>query len=121
MNTSQKRQAIVEALHLFAANGDVQLATLPPDIDRASELALQWDDVWVVVDKALPELFEDPEAVKAIIEINRKLDTLGDPGDQVWSDRAVLEMGAWEELRHLAREVLASLGVPRRDPPPLSH
>jgi hypothetical protein len=106
------RALLVEALRLVAATPDEQIAALPTWVAVADEIALVYEDHYLMV----PALIEgglitagQEEPLKALDAL---FDQMTDAADReaVWKVEAIYDDERWEKARELARAALQRLG-----------
>ena len=104
---------LVEALLLMAAPASEQMAALPDWIAMPDEIALLFDDAFVVLEPGDLPAGRWPQ----IEAIATRLATLEEkPRESVWTLDALVRSTEWEDLRIAAQEALSALGVSPRAP-----
>jgi hypothetical protein len=105
-------QTLVEALRLLAAPADVQIGLFPAWVAIPDEVAVTFEDAYVVVDKsALSE-----EAIPMVEQVARRLETLDMPYADRWDPSVLARSEDWRGIRLLAMSALAALGTEYRPP-----
>jgi hypothetical protein len=103
----------------LALPAEEQLALLPSFVCKADELALNFDERWLVVRSNCAEQLSADQR-SAIEAIDRELDFMTRAGAALWTDEAVQVESAWEHVRSLAAAVLDAFGWPHERPDGLS-
>jgi len=117
---SVDRLAIFERLkhsvQLLASPPDVQLKMLPCSVNRADELALDFD-LWreIVLNNFRSQL--SAKQMSAIEKIDRSLSLLTRMRPECWTEEAVRQSEEWKRIRALAGDALKSFGWPQETPP----
>lgn len=112
MSVREDREALESALTLLAREPARQAAALPTFRRLAEDIA-RGDDEAAVIDVAgLREAGALPDTVAVLIdEIDACFSVLVDDRDTAFTEGALREHVAWNELRALARRTLMALGA----------
>jgi hypothetical protein len=104
------------SLQLLAASPEVQLRLLPPQVCKADELALDFDQ-WreVVLHNYGEDLSTDRRS--ALTALDEKLRWLSANGREHWTDQALRHSQEWQNIRDFAARVLDAFGWPIEAPP----
>ena len=111
-------QRLIESLQALAAPADVQLSRFPDFVVKGEELALDFDDAFMLV-RDCPQLLLTSAQLDALVEIDRALAAIsGARHAELWTEAALRESARWDAVRTLARAALITLNTPVQDPDP---
>ncbi len=99
---------LVSSVQLLAADYEEQVATLPDFVHVPDELALNFDDVWVLVPQIRAAGLLDESAAAQLEELHQSLGGLAD-----WTLDALRNDPRWATIREQARAALAAMHEPR--------
>lgn len=99
---------LIEALECLALNPTGQVAWMDRLGVGADELALQFNDMWCVLDQLVDKGHVPRAAQPALAAINRAFEAMG-ANPVCYEDEALSAAPQWAEIRTLAREVLGQI------------
>jgi hypothetical protein len=102
------RRVLVSALQLLAADYDDQVKALPEFVHVPDELALTFDDAYVLLPRLRAAHLVDDDAVHQLEQLHDKLASIS-----AWTPEALRSDPTWLEIRRQASVVLDGLGAPR--------
>src|SRR5688572_29949129 len=110
MDTSAEERlaCLVEAVQLVAAASEVQLAVLPDGVCKPDEIALTFDDCFLLVPDLVASGLVSAQAQGCLAGIDALFSRLTDIGPAMWSEATVRQRPEWSELRARAAEALAA-------------
>ena len=114
----QQYSRLVEALQLVAADSEAQLNALPDGVDKPNEVALLYEEVFLLSDHFLRGGRSTPGQHAKLKEIEDLFSRMDDRGPDLWTHRMMRVAPEWENARVLARETLGLLGERVREPDP---
>jgi hypothetical protein len=104
------------AVRALAQDPATQIALFPAFVVVADELALDFEQHYLIVQDTLADLGED--VVARVADLDRALDGMSGPAHlDLWTDDALREAPEWEAIRELARQVLVSAAWSEGPPP----
>ena len=113
-------ERLKHSVQLLAMPAEIQLNLLPSFVCKADELALEFDH-WREVSFHNYRNEFSAEQLSAMIELNGKLDWLTANGKHHWTEEAVRMSPEWEDVRHLAAQVLKAFSWTTEIPPSYAH
>jgi hypothetical protein len=100
------------ALHALSLDASEALAMQAPDGHRPAQLALTFGNAVLKV-VAQPSAPISPALLNGLNELAALLTQMSTQPGELWTDAAVHEAPAWQQVRTLARKALTDLGVHR--------
>jgi hypothetical protein len=116
LDSGTKRRRLVEAVQLLAADANVQLSVFPDFAVKADEVVSTFGEVFAFVPELVDSGLLSAGALDQLRRLDAHIDGMGRDGPSMWTESAVEQHSAWEELRRLARAALGELGESRRPP-----
>jgi hypothetical protein len=110
---------LIEALRLLAADYETQVNSLPAYVHVPDEVALIFDDSWLLVEQNLETSHLNPKQIAQLQEIDHLLEQMGGRRD-IWTLHSLKTSAQWEAVRISARMVLQSMDQ-EIVPPNLNH
>jgi hypothetical protein len=111
-------QGLIESLQALAAPAPVQLARFPDFVVKADELALDFDDAFLLV-RDCPQLELTGRQRDALAEVDATLSGMsGQQRSELWTEDAVRTSPRWDAVRQHARAALVALDAAVADPGP---
>ena len=102
-------QALIESLQALASPAHVQLARFSDFVVKGDELALDFDDAFLLV-RDCPQLVLTRRQRDALAEVDATLSAMsGQRHNELWTEDAVRTSPRWEALRQQARAALVAL------------
>jgi hypothetical protein len=107
------RALIVNALRLAALSAEDQAAALPEFVHVPDEVALIYDDAYVVVPQLCEAGVITDNQAEALSELDRQFTEMSDAHDRatLWTREAMRVDKRWSEARRLATQALSLLGA----------
>ncbi|MDD6209893.1 MAG: hypothetical protein PUB21_04725 [Bacteroidales bacterium] len=107
---------LVQSLRLVASPADIQIKSLPDFVCIADEIALTYDETYVL----LPQIAEEdkrftPQVMETLKELDRLFGEMSED-KTLWDIDQLKENLKWEKSRLLAYEALQLLGEPYEFP-----
>lgn len=109
---------LVEALQLVAADAEAQLNALPDGVHKPDEVALLYDDAFLLADQVLRARRISQDQYGKLREIDQIFSDMSDRGPDLWTPEMMREAPEWEIARIRAREALVLLREPVKRPDP---
>ena len=105
-----RHRELSKVIRILALPAEETLAALPEGPDRPDRLALRFDEEYTAFMAKLVDLPSEAQLV-SLQELDRALNAMSSPNDQaLWTEEAVVHAPEWEQIRFLARQVVAAFG-----------
>jgi hypothetical protein len=114
-------EMVVDALRLAALPADQQVSVLPDFVHVPDEIAMTYDDAWVLVPQIKEAKLLNDEQYEALARLDRHFEEMvsATDGDPLWTIEAMQVDDRWAKSRQLAEDALRALGR-APEPPHLS-
>jgi hypothetical protein len=105
-------ERVVDALRLAALSADDQVAALPDFVHVPDEVALLYEDAWVLVPQIREAGLLTDDEYGALERLDRHYDDMSSAPDKdwLWTLEAMKRDDRWTKSRQLAVDALATLG-----------
>lgn len=107
MKQEEVYKEIISSLRLVASSSEVQLASLPSFVASADEIALIYNNSYLLV----PQLVEKipPTVITKMKELDDLFTKMSDD-EELWNISSLKTNSLWENCRKLAKDILNDLG-----------
>jgi hypothetical protein len=104
-------EMMIQSLKLVALDAEMQIQLLPQWVHIPDEIALTFDDSYILFDQVIWAGLVNSEQIEAVRTLNRILDEMSDSDDKdLWTLQAIRTSPKWAETRGLAKDALRKLG-----------
>ena len=111
MDTQEQLRRLIECVRLIASDPKDQLESLPDQVCKTDEIALEFSNSLQFLDKLVASDLISAECAESLRYIDHVLDRMSREHPEVWSDDALADSSLWASLRQAAAIPLSLLGA----------
>ena len=115
METKHIYNNLIQILKLIASQPKVQMDTLPKFVNVADEIALMYDDIFLMLPQLEKEDLISSNVCDILIKINELFREMS-KDKSLWSVEKLKNDIFWEKSRSLAQDALKELNEPHNNP-----
>lgn len=108
MEIKQIYNNLIQVLRLIASTSDIQIASFPQFVNVADEIALSYNDIYLLVPLLKKEGLISPVACNILMQIDELFDTMSQ-NKSIWNVDALENDKYWQKSRYLALSILKEL------------
>lgn len=108
---------LIQSIQLLAADYKTQISSLPKFVHVPDELALLYNDYFLLSNQFLNERLITKQQLKNLKELDKTLDKMsGKKNAKLWTLEALKESQEWKNIRNLASKLLKDFGKRKEKP-----